>query len=207
MSPALAPTTSAIRRAGTSCQLRHTKACKRSGKWGNGTGLGALPRGRSAAVRPASFPAGTAPAQPSIKPYLASPQLPTAREADLRKVLRFRAPAVRVGFGVIADSRARLVEHPPPKRNTLHQARPARAKAGTVDLPTSSVAARRKVPAARGRYAEQPAVSGYCTTPPDTWLPPPPPAADATAPAVEAEALWPVHPHPLTPDSSRRRIR
>ena len=52
ISPALAPTTSPIRRAGTSCQLRHTNACSRSGKCGNATGFGALPCGRSAAVKP-----------------------------------------------------------------------------------------------------------------------------------------------------------
>src|SRR5690348_3891342 len=47
MSDDFAPTPSAIRAAGTICQLRQTNACKRLGKCGNGMGSGALPAGNT----------------------------------------------------------------------------------------------------------------------------------------------------------------
>src|SRR6266567_8974788 len=47
----LAPMTEAILSAGTSCQLRQMNACMESGKWGNATGAGEEPTGRSESAR------------------------------------------------------------------------------------------------------------------------------------------------------------
>ena len=57
MSAGFAPTTRAMRSGVTNGQLRHTKACRRLGKCGNETGLGAGPLGRSATAMADDFPA------------------------------------------------------------------------------------------------------------------------------------------------------
>ncbi len=85
MSAGLAPTTCAMRSGVTNGQLRHTKAWRRLGKCGNGTGLGAAPLGRSATAIIGDFASPFASAG-HPNPPSASP--PAAAELVLRKVRR-----------------------------------------------------------------------------------------------------------------------